>query len=145
MVVRFDGEGEFAFQGPSSPAARGTLVLAGELEEETPEAEPDAEQPVDVTLTLTMADNSFEPIELEVGAGQTFRIELVNEGVFVHNIRIAGPDDTYKTEDDLISTPSPLGSGESGQLVGQIDEPGVYRFRSDFPPSGEMVGTITVK
>jgi plastocyanin len=46
----------------------------------------------------------------------------------------------------LVSTPDPprARAGEGGQLVGQIDQPGTYRFRSDFHPV-EMVGTITVR
>jgi plastocyanin len=147
LVVRFDEAGEFAFQDPTSTNARGVLIVAGEaVDGVSPDATPgvDPSEPVDVTLTVTMGDSFFEPAELEVEAGQTFRIELTNEGEFVHNLRIAGPDDTYDTEDDLLSTPAPPRAGESGQVAGQIDEPGTYRFRSDFQPS-EMVGTITVK
>lgn len=146
LVVRFDEEGEFEFQDPTAPNASGTLVVAGEPVEDTDEPAPDdgASEPVDVTLDVTMGDNFFEPNELEVEAGQRFRINLANEGNFVHNLRIAGPDDTFDTGDDLESTPDSPKAGEAGELVGQIDEPGVYRFRSDFQ-AGEMVGTITVK
>jgi plastocyanin len=143
VVIRFDEEGEFEFKDPTVvPQARGTLVVAGEPFE----GGPDAQQPVDVTLDVAMGDIFFEPSELEVEAGQTFRIELTNTGEFVHNLRIAGPDDTFDTEDDLVSTPDPprVRAGEGGQLVGQIDQPGTYRFRSDFHPV-EMVGTITVR
>jgi plastocyanin len=110
--------------------------------QETPDGE--GSEVVDVTLAVTMGDHFFEPAELEVEAGQKFRIELTNEGEFVHNLRIAGPDDTYNTDDDLVSTPDPPRAGENGAVVGQIDEPGVYRFQSDYQPI-EMVGTITVK
>ena len=146
LVVRFGEEGEFEFQDPTAPNAAGTLVVAGEPVGETDETAPadGATEPVDVTLDLTMGDSFFEPNELEVEAGQSFRINLTHDGKLVHNLRIAGLDNEYETADDLISTPSPLRSGEGGELVGQIDEPGVYRFRSDFQ-AGEMTGTITVK
>lgn len=147
VVIRFDEEGEFEFKDPTViPGAGGVLVVAGEPVGETPEGEPDASGPVDVTLDVAMGDIFFEPSELEVEAGQMFLIELTNTGEFVHNLRIAGPDDTFDTEDDLVSTPSPplARAGEGGQLVGQIDQPGTYRFRSDFHPV-EMVGTITVR
>ena len=147
VVVRFDETGEFEFKDPTVvPEAGGVLVVTGEPVGETPEDEPDAFGPVDVTLDVAMGDIFFEPSELEVEAGQTFLIELTNTGEFVHNLRIAGPDDTFDTEDDLVSTPDPphARAGEGGQLVGQIDQPGTYRFRSDFHPV-EMVGTITVR
>jgi plastocyanin len=142
LIVRLDEEGEFEFQDPSAPRAIGTIVVTEEPAEDTPEA-GDLE-PVDVTLVVSMGDNFFEPSELEVEAGQTFRIKLTNDGEFIHNLRIAGPDGEFETEDDLVSTPKFQTGGETGELVGQIDEPGVYSFRSD-SQSTEMVGTITVK
>jgi plastocyanin len=148
VVVRFDEEGEFEFRDRTvTPETSGVLVVAGEPVDEVPaDATPGADpsEPVDVTLTVKMGDSFFEPAELEVEAGQKFRIELTNEGEFVHNLRIAGPDDTFDTKDDLVSSPDPPRAGENGAVVGQIDEPGTYRIRSDFQPS-EMVGTITVK
>ena len=142
LIVRLDEEGEFEFQDPSAPRAIGTIVVSEEPAAEIPEA-GDLE-PVDVTLDVSMGDNFFEPSELEVGAGQTFRINLTNDGEFIHNLRIAGPDGEFETEDDLVSTPKFQTGGETGELVGQIDEPDVYSFRSD-SQSTEMVGTITVK
>jgi len=144
VVVRFDDEGTFEFQDPSAPNASGTLAVAGEPVTETPEPGADGSQPVDVTLTVMMGDSFFEPTELEVEAGQTFRINLTNNGELVHNLRIAGVDNTYDTGDDLVSTPEFPKAGEGGELVGQIDEPGVYDFRSDFQ-GAEMMGTIVVK
>jgi plastocyanin len=59
-------------------------------------------------------------------------------------MRIAGPDGQYDTEDDLASTQSSIKAGETGELVGQIDEPGTYTFRCDFHRT-EETGTLTVK
>jgi plastocyanin len=142
LIVRLDEEGEFEFHDPTAPLAVGTIVVTGEPAGETPE--PGDAEPVDVTFEVSMGDNFFEPSELEVEAGQMFRINLTNDGDFIHNLRIAGADGEYETGDDLVSTPEFQRSGETGELVGQIDEPGVYSFRSD-SQSTEMVGTITVK
>ncbi len=142
LVVRFDEEGEFEFQDPTAPNATGTLVVTGEPATETPE--PDASQPVDVTIDVSMGDNFFEPAELEVEAGQTFRINLTNTGQLVHNLHITGLDGEYETADDIESEPSFQPAGGTGSLVAQIDEPGVYEFRCDFHPT-EQVGTITVR
>ncbi len=142
LIVRLDEEGEFKFQDPTAPLAVGTIVVTGEPAGETPE--PGDAEPVDVTFDVSMGDNFFEPSELEVEAGQTFRINLTNDGKLIHNLRITGLDGEYETADDLVSTPKFQTGGETGELVGQIDEPGVYSFRSD-SQSTEMVGTITVK
>ncbi len=142
LIVRLDEEGEFEFQDPTAPLAVGTIVVTEEPAGQTPE--PGDVEPVDVTFDVSMGDNFFEPSELEVEAGQTFRINLTNDGEFIHNLRIAGADGEYETGDDLVSTPKFQTGGETGELVGQIDEPGVYSFRSD-SQSTEMVGTITVK
>ena len=137
LIVRFDEEGEFEFHDPSSTLAVGTIVVTGEV------LEPSDQEPVDVTFDMSMGDNFFEPSELEVKAGQRFRINLTNAGELIHNLRIAGADGEYETGDDLVSTPKFQTGGETGELVGQIDKPGVYSFRSD-SQSTEMTGTITV-
>ena len=142
VIVRFDEEGEFAFQDPSDPSAAGTIVVTEELAEETPE--PGDAEPVDVTFDVSMGDNFFEPSELELEAGQTFRINLTNDGELIHNLRISGLDGTFDTRDDLVSTPKFQTGGETGELVGQIDEPGVYDFRDDSHQT-EAVGKLTVK
>lgn len=148
LVVRFEDEGEYEFQDPSAPQAAGTLAVAGEPVQPTPtpaEGTPEpSPEPVDVTLDVAMGDNVFQPNQLEVPAGQRFRINLTNNGELIHNLRIAGVDNAFETADDLVSTPAFQRSGEAGELVGQIDEPGVYNFRSDSQPT-EMTGTITVK
>ena len=144
VVVRFDEEGEFEFRDPTIQQATGTIVVRAPEEEEEEIEETEAPEEVDVTFDVSMGDNFFEPSELEVEAGQTFRINLTNDGEFIHNLRITGPDGEFETADDLVSTPKFQTGGETGELVGQIDEPGVYSFRSD-SQSTEMVGTITVK
>jgi len=96
-----------------------------------------------VVFDISMAENFFEPNELMVPVGQEFRLNLINDGEFVHSMRIAGPDGQYDTEDDLASKQTAIKAGETGELVGQIDEPGTYIFQCDFHP--EETGTITVR
>jgi len=146
LVVRLDDEGEYEFQDPTSPKAQGTIVVRGEpvTEEPTPTPSPGAQEPVDVTIDVVVRDVGFEPSELEVAAGKKFRINIKNEDQFVHSMRIAGPDGQYDTEDDLASKQSSIKAGETGELVGQIDEPGTYTFRCDFHRT-EETGTLTVK
>jgi len=145
LVVRLDDEGDYEFQDPTSPAAKGTIVVRGEPVTETPTATPSptAQEPVDVSLDTVANDDGFAPAELEVEAGKTFRINIKNEGQFVHSMRVAGPDGEYDTEDDLESTQRAIKTGETGELVGQIDEPGTYTFRCDFHRT--ETGTLTVK
>ena len=148
LVVRLDDEGEYQFQDPTSTNAQGTIVVRGEPVTETPTAtatpSPGVQEPVDVTLDLTVGGKGFEPAKLEVAAGKKFRINIKNEDQFVHSMRIAGPDGQYDTEDDLASTQSSIKAGETGELVGQIDEAGTYTFRCDFHGT-EETGTLTVK
>lgn len=143
LQVQFEAEGEYAFEDPSAPAASGAFVVAPGAEEEGDETSED-EVEADVTLDVTMTDEGFKPAKIEVEAGQTFRINLPNQGSFVHNMRIAGPDGEFETDDDIVSTPQDPKAGEDGTLVGTLDEPGTYEFRSDFQPT-EITGTLTVK
>jgi plastocyanin len=144
MVVRFDEAGDFPFSDPTATAATGTFVVGGEAPVASPTPEEGEPEPVDVELDVSMGDNFYAPNALEVAAGEKFRINLSNDGEFVHNLRIAGPDGVYDTDDDLASEPDPQTAGEDGEVVGQIDTPGTYPFRCDFHPV-EMTGTITVR
>jgi uncharacterized cupredoxin-like copper-binding protein len=146
LVVRLDDEGSYEFQDPTSPNAKGTIVVRGEpvTEELSPTPSPGAQEPVDVTIDVAVGADGFAPGKLAVAAGKKFRINIKNEDQFVHSMRIAGPDGQYDTEDDLASTQSSIKAGETGELVGQIDEAGDYTFRCDFHRT-EETGTLTVK
>jgi len=144
VMIRFDKEGEFEFRDPTIQQATGIIAVQAPEEEEEKVEETEAVGEVDVTFDVEMGDNFFQPTEMEVEVGQTFRINLTNIGGFVHNVHIAGPDGEYETSDDIESEPSFQRVGETGSLVAQIDEPGVYEFRCDFHPT-EQVGTITVR
>jgi plastocyanin len=142
-VVQFDAAGTLEFKDPTAndpatgdPFATGTVIVS-----ESASATPAAEQ-VDQEFDVLMKDNVFEPAEITLAAGKKFRLKLTNEGKFAHNIRIAGKDGEFETEDDISSVDVFPGTAE--ELIGQIDEPGEYEIRDDFHP-GEMTGKIILE
>ena len=142
-VVQFDDAGNLEFKDPTAndpatgdPFATGTVIVS-----ETASATPAAEQ-VDQEFDVLMKDNVFEPAEITLAAGKKFRLKLTDEGKFAHNIRIAGKDGEFETEDDISSVD--VFPGTTEELIGQIDEPGEYAIRDDFHP-GEMTGKIIVE
>lgn len=143
-VVRFDTGGKtLEFRDETLNQVTGSItVKEGPAPTVTPSPTPS--EAVDTELDLTVADNSFSPAHLEVGVGQKFRIRIQNAGTFAHSLRIAGPDNQFETDDDLVASPDTVNPGKTAELVGQLDKPGTYQFRDDFWPT-LMTGTITVK
>jgi len=95
----------------------------------------------ETVIRIEMRDNFFSPSALTVRAGRDYILELRNEDGEAHNLRIAGTDNEYGTDDDLVS--DNVDPGKTGTLEFRIDQPGVFDFRSDSQPIG-MVGTLTV-
>lgn len=96
-------------------------------------------------LAIAMHDNSFDPNELSVAAGETVSIAVTNAGVAIHNVRIAGADGTYNTDDDAVSDPDVVRGGQDATIEFSAPaEAGDIDFRCDFHPT-EMTGTITVQ
>jgi plastocyanin len=94
---------------------------------------------------VTMGDNMFDPDEFRVAPGEELRFNLSNLGINAHNMRIAGEDNEFDTEDDVVSEPDILRSGEEGVLEWTAPEdPRAYVFRCDFHPE-DMIGTIIVE
>jgi plastocyanin len=95
----------------------------------------------EAVIRVEMRDNSFSPNALTVRAGRDYILELRNRDEEPHNLRIAGIDNEYETDDDLVY--DDVAVGETDSLAFRIDEPGVYDFRSD-SQLATMVGTLTV-
>ena len=103
---------------------------------------------VDGSAGVSMGDNFFEVDgetnpTLEVGVGESISFDVVNDGVAIHNMRIAGVDNEYNSEDDFVSDPAQFFGGDEGTLTFTIDEAGTFDYRGDFHPT-EMVGQISV-
>ena len=115
----------------------------------TPEASPTPQETPSGTpsggLAVVMKDNLFEPAEMKVKAGASVTFDLKNEGVAIHNMRVAGPDGSYNTGDDAVSDPNLISGGATGKLDWTApDQPGEIKFQCDFHQPA-MAGTITVQ
>jgi len=105
-----------------------------------------------VTFDVSVSDpvngdspvGEFEPARFTVSPGQQVTFNLINNGVAVHTMRIAGRDNKYETDDDAIVEPYVVASGASGVLTWIAPKrPGIYNFRCDFHP--KSTGTIVVE
>jgi plastocyanin len=108
VIVRFDDAGQIPFEAPGSDnKATGTIIVEGTSESATPTPGPILN--ADVTASMVMNDEAYDPVDLTIpgSAGKTFGVTLTNNGRFVHNIRIAGPDNEFNTEDDIVSDDVP--------------------------------------
>jgi uncharacterized cupredoxin-like copper-binding protein len=140
-IIRLEsGGGDVEFRDDTLQDKTGTIVVsAAAVTTASPTPVP-ADQ-VDAEVIVTLKDDAFEPVELTVPAGKKFRISIKNEGTLACNLRIAGPDGDYRTDDDITS--DTVNPGNTGGVVGQIDKAGAYAFRCDFRP--ELTGTVTVE
>ena len=98
-----------------------------------------------VSFDVSMGDNFFEPNEFPVKTGQKVTFNITNGGAAIHNMRVAGADNEYNTDDDALSDPSQLSAGDTGTLewtapnkAGEID------FKCEFHPT-DSTGIIKVE
>ena len=104
-------------------------------------------------VDVAMGDNFFDSNDLTVAVGETVTFNLTNDGVALHNMRIAQADGNYSdggicTLDgaDPCSDPSAVPGGQTAVLEWEATaEAGtVVPFRCDFHQV-EMTGTITIQ
>jgi len=133
-----------ATDGSGEDAAVSASPTAGDTG--SPGASPSPGGPPQVT----MQDNSFDPDEITVPAGDTVTFDITNEGGAIHDMHIAGPDGDY-TEDfcggdgDPCSVPDRIRGGDVAKLTWEVpDSPGEVDFRCDYHPQ-DMTGTITIE
>lgn len=145
-VVRFDNAAQIKFEDPTTtdPATgdsyvTGTIIVESEASG-SPTPSPDDQ--FDQSTDVEMQDSIFVPDELTLEADKRFGINLTNNGKFVHNLRIDGPDGEFETEDDITS-PDIDRNGGTGKAIGEL-EAGTYSFRDDFNPTS-MTGTLVVE
>jgi hypothetical protein len=145
-VVRFDNAAQIKFEDPTTtdPATgdsyvTGTLIVESEA---SGSPTPPPEEQFDQSADVEMQDSIFVPAELTLEADKRFGVNLTNNGQFVHNMRIDGPDGEFETDDDITS-PDLDPNGGTGKAIGEL-EAGTYSFRDDFNPT-LMTGTLVVE
>ena len=135
---------------PGAPPPRHTphqqrrALHKGEPQTGSPE-EVDAEvtEAVDGVLETAVGDNFFTLNNLKVPLGETTTIEITNEGIAIHNMRIAGPDGEFNTADDTVSDPDLISGGGTASVEFTPTLAGTYTFQCDFHPT-EQGGVIVV-
>jgi plastocyanin len=99
----------------------------------------------EVSFDVSMGDNFFEPNEFTVAPGTTVTFNITNDGQALHNVRIAGEDNEYGTDDDAVSDPELLSPGQEGTVTWTAPStPGTYDFHCDIHPT-DQIGTIEVE
>lgn len=148
------GAGTEVFNGPILPptgplTGEGQTPPCGQVFRQ-PEAPPEAE-PVDVsgTIDVAMGDNFFEfegqrNPTFRVAAGETITINLSNGGAAIHNMRVAGTDNAFMTDDDFVSDPDVVPAGAQATISFALDTPGTYDYQCDFHVA-DMRGQIVVQ
>jgi plastocyanin/mono/diheme cytochrome c family protein len=101
------------------------------------------------TVDVSMQDNVFDidgkqNPTLKAASGATVTFNIANEGSAAHNLRIAGPDGEYDTEDDIVSDPDLITGGNGGTLQFTAVSTGTFDYRCDFH-AAQMLGKITVE
>ncbi len=138
-----DGDGDAAT--PTATAA----AHADEIEAQPAspqEVQDEVTEAVGGVLKTATGDNpfAFTLNNLKVPLNEATTIEITNEGVAIHNMRIAGPDGEFNTDDDIVSDPELITAGTTGTLEFAPTLAGTYTFRCDFHPT-EQGGVIVVQ
>ena len=168
IALQFEQTGTFLFRCDFHPTEMtGTIEVVEGGEALPPDEEPDATPPEPgaspgptepegaAAGEIVMGDNFFEvdgerEPAIEVPLGQEVTFDLVNEGVAIHNMHVAGTDNDYGTGlcqaggEEPCSDPDQMSGGETGTITFQLDEAGTFDFRCDFHPT-DMFGTIEVQ
>jgi plastocyanin len=115
------------------------------------QAQPSPSQPLDPTasiaeggvITIEAREARFVRNFWTIAVGDSLTIRLNNADSQQHNLRLAGPDGEYQTQDDAITVPEAIDGGASGDLTFAPLVEGPYTFRCDFHPD-TMGGQIVV-
>lgn len=108
------------------------------------ELESSLVEPSDGVVEIAASGNRFVQNHIRMSAGQAVTIRLTNEDSTPHNLRIAGIDGQFETEDDAVTVPDAIEGGQVGELTFAPPAAGEYTFRCDFHP-GSMGGQIIVE
>jgi plastocyanin len=125
----------------TAPAPTAELQPQPEVPQQLDET---ASAPEGGTIGVEAREIRFTPNRWTVALGETISIVIANGDSVQHNMRIAGLDGQYDTEDDAVTVPAALNGGETGELIFSPLVPGEYTFRCDFHPA-QMGGRIEVE
>ena len=101
----------------------------------------EATEPQEGVLGVQIEGARFQQNRLGAQVGQQVTIRVTNNDGQPHNLRIAGLDGRYDTEDDAATEPATIEGGSTGELNFSPPVRGAYTFRCDFHP-GSMGGQI---
>jgi plastocyanin len=98
----------------------------------------------DVSFDVEMTDEEYIPSDFTVAKGAQLTLNLTNTGTSIHNVRIAGEDDEYNTDDDAVSVPDLVNPGDTGIVEWTApNEAGDFKYQCDIHPN--LGGTVTVE
>src|SRR5207244_13193489 len=107
------------------------------------ELDASASQPENRVISIGIRNVQSSPKRWSVALEEPITIRVTNNDIQQHNLRIAGLDGEFETQDDAITDPEALQPGESGELTFAPQVSGNYTFRCDFHPAS-MGGQIEV-
>lgn len=121
-------------------------TVGGPQEQPDPAQELDSEAVTasDGVVEIEMADTQFTENHITMSAGEAVIIRVTNEDSTSHNLRVAGVDGQFETEDDAVTTPETIDGGQVGELTFAPPAAGAYTFQCDFHPT-TMGGQIVVE
>jgi plastocyanin len=129
---------------PQDTAPAPTLQLQDQPEP-VQQLDPTASVATGGVIEITASENKFAPNLWTTSLEETVTIRVTNaEQQQQHNLRLAGPDGLYDTEDDAVTAPEAVPAGETGELTFAPQAAGNYTFRCDFH-AGSMGGRIEVE
>lgn len=128
---------------PESPSPEASVTVQDQPDPVQPPAGTPG-QPEDGVYEVIAQNSAFQGNDITLPLGQTSAIRVTNRDEVSHNLRIAGIDGQYDTEDDAVTEPESIAPGSSGELSFAPAIAGTYTFRCDYHP-GSMGGEITVE
>lgn len=98
--------------------------------------------------TITLNDNFFDVDgesnpEIQVAAGTDIAATLTSAGANPHDMRIAGPDGEFNSDDDIVSDPDAITEGATGTITFNLTA-GTYLYQCDFH-TDQMKGEIVAQ
>jgi plastocyanin len=130
-------------EGSSPTPTAGVPTVPTSLPQPEPAQPVDSEavSPTGGVIEIAAEGNLFVDNHLAVPLGESVVIRLTNNDTVPHNLRLAGTDGEWVTEDDAVTAPEQIDGGGVGELTFAPPVDGYYTFRCDFHPAS-MGGRI---